>query len=192
MSDPIYTIGYGSRTVEELIATVRRYGIEYVIDVRSQPYSRFKPEFNKSTLEVRLSSAGLRYVFMGDALGGRPADRDCYDQAGKVDYEKVRAKPFYEGGIERLRTALRRNFCVALLCSEGKPQECHRSKLIGVTLHEEGVTVLHIDETGATRTQEEVMTDLTGGQLTLFGPHTATATSRKAYDRDQGSAISDQ
>ena len=60
----IYTIGYGARSVDELIATLRLYGIEYLIDVRSQPYSRHKPEFSKSALDQAVREARLRYVFM--------------------------------------------------------------------------------------------------------------------------------
>jgi uncharacterized protein (DUF488 family) len=163
----IFTIGYGSRAVEELIGLLQRYNVEYMIDVRSQPYSRFKPEFSKDALQERLKQAGIGYVFMGDTLGGRPSDKSCYVN-GKVDYAKVREKPAYQDGIKRLHAALDKHLTIALMCSEGKPQECHRSKLIGETLAEEGVEVKHIDETGGTKTQQEVITELTHGQQSLF------------------------
>ncbi|HVF98341.1 MAG TPA: DUF488 domain-containing protein, partial [Chloroflexia bacterium] len=144
----IYTIGYGARSLDELVATLRRYNVEYLADVRSQPYSRHKPEFAKAALDQALRAAGLRYVFMGDALGGRPKDPQFYS-GDKVDYVKLREAPFYKEGIARLQTALDKGLVLALMCSEGKPQECHRSKLVGVTLQAMGIEVRHIDEHGA-------------------------------------------
>jgi len=177
---PIYTIGYGSRTIEDLLALLKQHDIEYLVDVRSQPYSAIKPEFSKSALEARLQQEGLRYVFLGAALGGRPSDPTCYSN-GKVDYEQVSARPFYREGIERLHTALGQGLRLALMCSEGKPQECHRTKLIGQTLHAEGIDVRHIDETGAVKTQQDVLDELTHGQQSMFGPPPAVSTSRKKY-----------
>ncbi|MCB0160946.1 MAG: hypothetical protein KDD83_22590, partial [Caldilineaceae bacterium] len=70
-----------------------------------------------------------------------------------------------------------------LMCSEGKPETCHRSKLIGKTLDEEGIPVAHIDETDTLRTQAEIIFRLTDGQLSLFGGHDFT--SRKRYAQDE-------
>src|SRR5690242_15210426 len=82
----VYTIGYGSRTIEQFIEALKTYEIAYLIDIRSAPYSRFKPEFSKGELETRLRQDGVRYVYMGDLLGGLPADRECYVD-DKVVYE---------------------------------------------------------------------------------------------------------
>lgn len=177
-SIPIYTIGYGSRSIDEFIATLQQYAIAYVVDVRSAPYSRFKPEYSKDALVAALNAAGIRYLFMGDALGGRPSDPACYTD-DKVDYEKVKAQSFYQAGVSRLHEAHRRRLRVALLCSEGKPEQCHRSKLIGASLTADGIPVQHIDESGALRSQDDVIQSLTGGQLNLFGEETFT--SRKRY-----------
>ncbi|MCL4868310.1 MAG: DUF488 domain-containing protein [Anaerolineae bacterium] len=176
---PIYTIGYGNRTVEEMITLLQQYGIQYLLDVRSSPYSRFKPEFGKEQLENALRPHHIRYVFLGQALGGRPADPDCYVD-GKVDYDRVREKPFYQAGIERVRTAWAKKLPVVLMCSELRPQECHRAKLISETLDGLGIPVQHIDENGNIKPHAEIINDLTSGQLTLFGSQMFT--SRKRYD----------
>ncbi|MDQ5826515.1 MAG: DUF488 domain-containing protein [Chloroflexota bacterium] len=176
----IYTIGYGARGLDELIATLRRYKVEYMVDVRSQPYSRHKPEYTKAALEQSIREAGLRYVFMGDALGGRPAAPEYYS-GEKVDYVKLREAPFYKEGIARLRTAMDKGLTLALMCSEGKPHECHRSKLIGVTLEALGVEVRHIDEQGELKTQAEALEEITHGQLSFFEDNPGTSTSRKGY-----------
>ena len=165
---PIYTIGYGSRSIAELIEVLHQHEIAYLIDVRSAPYSRYKPEFSKAQLANELERHNIRYVFMGDALGGRPDDETCYVN-GKVDYEKVKATEFYQRGIERLHTAFLQQQSVVLMCSEGKPEECHRCKLIGATLTTENIPVIHIDENGEQVPQEKVIERLTGGQLSLCG-----------------------
>lgn len=177
---PLYTLGHGTRASEELLDLLERYGVQFVIDVRSHPYSRFKPEFSRPALERRLRQAHIRYVFMGDALGGRPSDETCYTN-GKVDYAKVREKEFFQQGIARLGRAWEQGYRMTLLCSESKPEECHRSKLIGATLAEQGIRVMHIDENGVLKTQEQVMAALSGGQLPLFGSPPRAATSRKKY-----------
>lgn len=177
---PVYTIGYGARTVDDLIAVLREHQVVFLVDVRSSPYSRFKPEFAKEALEQALKQGGIRYIYLGDALGGRPPDPECYVD-DKVDYERVKSKAFYQAGIERVRTAWQRGVCFALMCSEGKPEQCHRSKLIGESLDALGIPVAHIDEHDLVRSQDEVIQRLTGGQLSLFGDHEFT--SRKRYSR---------
>src|SRR5688572_25290176 len=178
----VYTIGYGSRTIEALVETIEQNGIDFLVDVRSSPYSRYKPEFNREALEAVLGGRGIRYVFLGDALGGRPDDPDCYAD-GKVDYDRVRNKEFYLKGIDRLLRAREQGTRMALICSEGRPEECHRSKLIGATLTEREIPVTHLDEDGIPRTQAEVIDRLTGGQLGLFGD--PSFTSRKRYEAEE-------
>jgi uncharacterized protein (DUF488 family) len=175
---PVYTIGYGSRSMDDFVRVLKAHGIEYLADIRSAPYSRFKPEFSKNELEAQLRSQGIRYVYLGDKLGGRPEDRDCYED-DKVVYARVREKPFYREGIARVQAAFGKRLPIVLMCSEGKPEECHRSKLIGASLAELGIPLAHIDEHDTLRTQEDVMCELTDGQLSLFGEHDFT--SRKRY-----------
>ncbi|MCE7983709.1 MAG: DUF488 domain-containing protein [Caldilinea sp. CFX5] len=175
---PIYTIGYGERTVAALVAVLQRYQIEYLVDVRTAPYSRYKPEFSKAELSAALRQQGFKYVFMGDQLGGRPTDPACYTD-GKVDYDKVQATAAYQQGIERLHSAFVQQQRLVLMCSEGKPEQCHRSKLIGATLDKLGIPLVHIDENDAPQSQAQVIARLTDGQLSLFGDHSFQ--SRKRY-----------
>ncbi len=156
---PIYTIGYGARDIKSFTELLLAHRIAFLIDVRSEPYSRYKPEFSKSTLQASLSQAGIRYVFMGDQLGGRPRDEACYVD-GKVDYEVILEMPFYQAGIERLERAFEQQHRVALMCSEGKPEQCHRSRLIGETLDQSDIDVMHIDENGELKSQDEVLSRL--------------------------------
>jgi len=172
-SIPIYTIGYGNRSINEFIELLKRYGIQYLVDVRSQPYSRYNPDFSKDALERHLNRHHIRYIFMGDTLGGRPEDKDSRTDDDIVSYRILRERDFYRRGIKRLHAAWEKELRIALMCSELRPQECHRGKLIGDTLIQENIVVAHIDESGNTKTQEEVnqffvKPEQQNGQLTLF------------------------
>jgi uncharacterized protein (DUF488 family) len=181
---PLYTVGYGARSINEFLDLLEEWGIAFLLDVRSKPYSRYKPDFSKNALEHHLKGRGIRYVFMGDTLGGQPADPECYTPEGKVDYEVCRQKPFFQEGIGRLQQAWQQGHAAALMCSEGKPEQCHRSKLIGPALEEAGIDVTHIDENGQPLSQEAVMMRVIGGQPSLFGPDFHQLTSRKRHATD--------
>ena len=174
----LHTVGQGARSLDELLGALEAHRIEYLLDVRSSPYSKYRPEFSREALEAALKARGIRYVFMGDALGGQPRDPDCYTD-GKVDYAKVRQQPFFQAGLERLRKVHAQRMRAALMCSEGRPEQCHRSKMIGEALAAAGVPICHLDEDGQLLTQRQVMDRLTGGQLDLFGG--PPLTSRKRY-----------
>lgn len=174
---PIYTIGYGSRDLQEFLDLLHRFEIKFLVDVRSVPVSRFKPSFSQDALHEALDQRGIRYVFMGNLLGGRPADKECYAN-GKVDYAKVQATAAFHTGVQRLRIASAKGLSLCLMCSEGKPEECHRSKLIGRVLDSEGILVQHIGSDGTLATQRQVMDRILGCQITMFEE---PLLSRKSY-----------
>lgn len=179
---PIYTIGYGNRSIEEFIDLLQKYHIQYLADIRSRPYSKFNPDFSQAALEKRLKQQHIKYLFLGDTLGGRPDDSSCYVD-GKVDYERVRQTRAFQEGIQRIHDAWDKQLPVALMCSELKPEECHRSKLVGRTLAEQHIIVAHIDEEGNMKTQDEIVQIITGNQPSLFPdiPHKKVSSSRKKY-----------
>lgn len=176
----IYSIGYGGRTLEELADLLKHFGITHVVDVRTSPFSKFAEQFNRDALQDTSPTLGMKYVFMGKELGGRPECRDCYDEEGRVLYEVVKSQEFFRRGIRQLlkgASAEGRRLC--LLCSERKPEECHRSKLIGEALVSEGVELAHISEKGEVLDQVQVMSRVQGLQADLFDE--AHRTSRKTY-----------
>jgi uncharacterized protein (DUF488 family) len=175
---PVLTIGYGSRrSVAELLGLLKAHGVGFVVDVRSKPYSKFRPEFSQRDLRESVESAGLRYVFLGDVLGGRPSDPSCYTD-GHVDYSKCRNTDEFKGGLRRLIEGSSKGHGLVLLCAELEPENCHRSKLIGEALREASVEVLHIDGQGRLKTQAQVVSAVVGPQMGLFGPELK---SRKRY-----------
>lgn len=175
---PILTIGYGAeRSLEELFTLLLEYQVGYLIDVRTRPWSKLRPEFGREGLQAAAAAAGIRYVYMGDTLGGMPGDPACYID-GKVDYTAIRQRDWFQGGLDRVERGWRDGRRLALICAELEPHRCHRSKLIGEALVARGVGIGHIDEDGAVITQQAVMDRLTGGQQALFDTE---LTSRKRY-----------
>ena len=153
---PLFTIGHGARKAEDFLELLKRNNIRYLIDVRSKPYSRFHPQFNRSRLAEYLCRYGITYVFMGDALGGRPEDPSCYKD-GKPDYRLIAQKDFYKKGIARLRAGFADRLGLAVMCSESKSQMCHRTHLIAASLYADGVEVVHINEKGVLKPHGDIV-----------------------------------
>jgi uncharacterized protein (DUF488 family) len=160
----VYTIGHSDHTIEAFIDLLRQHGIALIVDVRSQPYSRWATQFNRELLAHDLRGAGFRYEFRGDVLGGRPADPGLYEPDGEhADYHKMEQTPAYQAGIDAL-LALARQERVAVMCSEGDYHHCHRHLLISQTLLERGARVVHIHPDGTTTEGGSIPS-----QLSLFG-----------------------
>lgn len=177
----IYTIGYGNRTIEDFINLLGAYSCEYLIDIRTKPYSRYNPSFNQDSLQELLKEKHVRYVYMGDLLGGMPNDPSCYTE-GKADYTKIATTDFFKKGLARIQKAYEKECIVALMCSEVKPEECHRSKLVGKELYNLGIAVFHINQDGELINQNEVMDLLLQRHtLNLFNDKDITSVSRNKH-----------
>jgi len=177
----IYSIGHGNRSWAEFLELIRTYECKYLIDVRSFPRSKFNPSFDRDTLESSCSEAGIKYVFMGDVMGGRPSDKSLYDGEGKADYRKIEGSKKYADGIHRLEKASRIPENTFIMCSELSPSDCHRSKLIGKTLSDMGIEITHVDKNGSPISQESAIDLITKGQGDLFGEPPSITKSRGRY-----------
>lgn len=153
----MYSIGHGSRSIDEFISILKKNKISYLIDVRSKPFSRFNPQYNQNTLKESLQKENIKYVFMGDSLGGRPEDMSCYDNDCHVDYSLVKEKLFFQEGIVRLETAHIKKLKVACMCSELSACDCHRSKLIGEVLKQKNIDMIHIEKDGELISQDMII-----------------------------------
>ena len=152
---PVLTIGHSTHSIDAFIALLRQHGVTALADVRSAPYSRFNPQFNKEALALSLKAHGIKYVFLGRELGARSNDRSCYEN-GRVQYARLaRTKAFHSGLDRVIRGA--RDHCIALMCAEKEPLECHRTILVARALVEQGVTVEHILADGRLETHGEAM-----------------------------------
>lgn len=138
----LFTIGHSNHSIDAFIALLQQHGITAVADVRSHPYSRYLPHFNKSELEAALQNAKIEYRFLGQELGARPNDPSCYVD-GKAPYEKIAATQFFEKGIKRLLKGTE-NYKIALMCAERDPITCHRSILVCQHLRTFDLKINHI------------------------------------------------
>ena len=163
----ILTVGHSNHDVGHFCELLRSHGVTLLVDVRSQPYSRYAVQFNRDALEDSLQSSGIGYEFLGDRLGGRPPESHFYDEAGRVRYGAMAESERFREGIDRL-VGLAGQSRIAIMCGEGDPTECHRRLLVGRVLQREGVRVIHILPDGSTKTEEELKASETGGQGSLF------------------------
>lgn len=145
MINTVYTVGYSGyhQDVKRFVSDLRAHGIGVVVDVRTSPYSKYAPEYNREDLQLTLKANGLKYVFMGDELGARPSDRSCYSN-GAVDYDKIIAAPFFQHGLDRIQEGIAKGLAITLLCAEKDPINCHRNVLVAHALSKRGVEIKHL------------------------------------------------
>jgi uncharacterized protein (DUF488 family) len=138
----IYSIGHSTHSWEDFLKLLATHSVEVVADVRSRPYSRFNPQFNRDVMEKHLEEAGIRYLFLGKELGGKPQDPDR-PLADELVWEYLRSRPQFKEGLAKLLEEARQAR-VCLLCAEADPARCHRGQLLAPELVAQGVEVRHI------------------------------------------------
>jgi uncharacterized protein (DUF488 family) len=172
-SPSVLTIGHSTHAWERFASLLRGAGVTAVADVRTSPYSRRCPHFNRDELRENLRQDGVSYVFLGNELGGRPQEPSLYSN-GVADYEKMAKTAAFARGLGRVVEGAK-NYRIALLCSERDPLHCHRCLLVGRALAENGARVSHILDRGEVTTQAEIEDRLLEfydrGAHDLFLPH---------------------
>ena len=143
----IYTIGHSNHNIKGFINLLKKHGITAVADVRSSPFSKHNPQFNKATLADALKREGISYVFLGTELGARPDDSTCYDN-GSANFTKMAERSIFKQGIERLIEGMEK-YRIAMLCAEKEPLDCHRTILVCRHLRKSGFPIKHILADGA-------------------------------------------
>ncbi|MFV9689917.1 MAG: DUF488 family protein [Desulfobacteria bacterium] len=142
MTKEIFTIGYSTFSVDGFIETLNSNNITAIADVRSSPYSRFRPEFNRENLKQILLRNNIAYVFLGEECGARINAPECYIN-GKADYHLIANHPKFQEGLRRIREGLKR-YRIALMCAEKDPITCHRTILICRQLRSKDIRIQHI------------------------------------------------
>lgn len=190
MSNSIFTIGHSTLDGEKFIQHLQLHGINALADVRSTPYSRFNPQYNRSTLSKALADQGIRYVFLGEELGARCRDESCYVD-NKVQFDRLAATQLFCSGIARVVEGSK-SFRLALMCAEKDPLDCHRTILVARELEKLGHDVQHIHADGSLEAHQHAMARLINqlllqrGDNDLFQPDTTLLD--KAY-ADQAQRI---
>ena len=155
IDNAILTIGHSTHNLDAFIALLQKHHVNVLADVRSAPYSRFTPHFNRDSLVNALTAGGIEYLYLGDKLGGRSKDPACYE-AGRIRYDRVATTESFQSGIDHIvREAVKH--CIALMCAEKEPLDCHRTLLVAQALNEHCVQVAHIHADGELETHYEAI-----------------------------------
>ena len=143
MTTRIWTIGYEGHDPDSFVRTLRKAGIERVVDIRELPLSR-KAGFSKSSLAAGLKAAGIAYSHV-KALGTPRAVRHALKAGGDVEDFRRDYLQHVQGNMDAVREleeVARRERC-ALLCVERELDVCHRG-LLAEVLEKRGWTAEHI------------------------------------------------
>jgi uncharacterized protein (DUF488 family) len=184
----LYTIGHSNHDIDRFIQLLKTHAVTAVGDVRSSPYSKYMPQYNREPLQKVLKENHIAYVFLGDELGPRSQDPACY-MDGKVQYARLAETEAFKHGIQRIWMGMK-TYCIALMCAEKDPLFCHRMILLSRVLRSEPVEINHILEDGSIETLQEserrLMHELKMRQLRMF--ESPEDLIQRAYDA-QGQKI---
>jgi len=154
MNTKLYTIGHSTHSTEHFIRLLEQNGVTAVCDVRSTPYSRTNPQFNRETIKNDLNKCDIAYVFLGKELGARSDNPEVYLN-DKVQFGALANDRSFKEGLDRLRQGMQ-GYVVALMCAEKDPISCHRTILICPALKNDSLSIFHIDATGEPESHESV------------------------------------
>ncbi len=152
----LFTIGHSTHTQEYFLGLLKQHNIDYVLDVRSSPFSKFASWFNKDAIEDYLKKNNIVYCPMGKFFGARPTDRTLYCAEGYLDFEKTRASELFKKGLDNVMLGLASGHNIALMCTEKDPFDCHRTIMVSRGFELNGVSVQHIHADGNLETQDEI------------------------------------
>ncbi len=164
------TIGHSRHSMEGFLELLQEHRVTAIADVRSTPHSR-TDHFCQAPLRTALEGAGVRYVYLGQELGARRDEPECYVD-GQAVYDRVAKLPAFAAGVERLRRGAER-LRIALMCAEKEPLDCHRTVLISRFLSLAGWRVEHILADGSLEPQSETdrrLVAMMGVERSLFEP----------------------
>lgn len=154
----IFTIGHSNHDMPYFIELLKQHNITAIADVRSTPYSEYMTCYNKGKIDIALKSASITYVYLGKELGARPQNQNYY-QNGKTDFIKLAQGQEFKLGIERLVQGSKK-YCIAIMCAEKEPLDCHRTILICRHLQKNIPNIQHILGDGSLKTHSQIEQDL--------------------------------
>lgn len=161
----IFTIGHSQHPIEHFIKLLKKNNINYVIDVRSTPYSKYAQEYDRENIENVLKQNNIKYSFMGKHFGARQEDKALYTEEGYLDFEKVVKTDKFNAALNNVKKGMENNN-IALMCLEKKPIDCHRAILVGNAFYKADCNVEHILENGDLENHEQLNLEL----LDLYFP----------------------
>jgi len=145
----VFTIGHSNHQIEAFITLLKKYQVNCIVDVRSKPYSKLFPQFNKDNLSELLKKQRINYLSFAKEFGARYEKKAFLDENNHVDFVKVTVGDDFKMGLKRLKDGLNGNFRICLMCAEADPFYCHRFVMIARPLQKEGFIVKHILKDGS-------------------------------------------
>ena len=182
----LFTIGHSNHSLDFFLELLVAHRLSTIADVRSSPYSKYSPHFNKDVLDSVLRNAGINYTFLGRELGAQRSEDDCYID-GQAKYDLIAHLPTFQHGLEIVIQGIE-NYRIALMCAESDPITCHRTILVCRELKKicPDLKTTHILADGTEERQEDSekrLINLHKLQPELFGDLTSTSgLIEKAYD----------
>ena len=152
----LYTIGHSKHDFEYFSELLKNNNINYLLDVRSTPYSRYAETYNREYLNKLLLGKNIMYSYMGRYFGARQENIELYNREGYLDFEKVARSDFFIKGMKSVILGLNRGNNIVLMCTEKDPMDCHRAILVARAFALNGVNVTHILSDGRLQTQKEL------------------------------------
>ena len=149
MSPPaLYTVGHGTRGVEELAAVVASAGVTRIVDVRRHPGSRRLPHLGRDNLAIAVPEHGIDYDWEGEVLGGRRSRRPdsphtAWRNASFQGYADHMGTAEFRNALLRLLDEVAHGPPTAVMCSETVWWRCHRRMIAdAAVLHD--TPVIHL------------------------------------------------
>lgn len=195
----LYTIGYSGYSRDEFLKEIRRHSIDCIVDVRSNPHSRYFSDYDKESIALFLKDNQILYRHYDKEFGARQEDRRYYT-GGILDFAKFVKSDAFQSGIQKIVSGMQQGYTFVLLCAEKDPASCHRACMVTREFAKAGIHVVHLSP-GAEETQTKLEVRLLEAyfperdQLTLFGsPKTDAELLDEAYalrNKEIGYAIID-
>jgi uncharacterized protein (DUF488 family) len=142
----LLTIGHSNHPIERFVALLAQHAVSVLADVRSVPYSRRNPAYNREALERSLSQGGMTYMFLGKELGAKSPDPAHYED-GRVQYRRLAATELFKAGLARVIEQAK-SHRLAIMCAEKDPLACHRTLLVARELEANDANVVHVHADG--------------------------------------------
>ncbi len=156
----LFTIGHSNYEINYFINIVKKYKINCIVDVRSIPYSKYSPQYNKENIKKLLKINKINYIYMGKEFGAMRTAKTLYTKEGYVDFEKVKYDKDFKLGINRVKVGVEKGYKIAFMCAEKIPSDCHRCILIGRTFKNLGYNIINIIDENKYKLQNDIEKEL--------------------------------